>query len=281
MPDDGFARQFLHRYTVGPEACSDRDIREAARAMAGVFVLRGERRERERDGGGKTILGRSGPFDDADLARIAAGHPATARNVARRLVRWFVAEADEPDDAFLAPLVRAFGDGGDVARLVGTILRSNRFFDDASLRRRIKRPVEFAVGLIRSLEGTVPTTRLAEDLAALGEDLYHPPARDGWAGGRHWINRASLIGRCNLAADLLAPSGPYGGKLDPAAVARRRGFATPEAAGRFLADLWLQPVAGEKAFEALWRDVPDGGAPADRLRAFAHRIASLPEFQLA
>jgi hypothetical protein len=126
----------------------------------------------------------------------------------------------------------------------------------------------------------MPTTRLAEDLATLGEDLYHPPARDGWAGGRHWIHRASLIGRRNLAAALLAPSGPYGGKLDPAAAARRHGFTDPEAAGRFLVDLWLQPGAGEPAFAALWREAPAGGATADRLRAFAHRLASLPEFQL-
>jgi uncharacterized protein (DUF1800 family) len=282
-PEEGFARQFLHRYTVGPAACSDRDVREAARALTGWFVLRGELRyfEREHDDGEKTILGRTGPFKDEDVVRIAAGHPAAARNVVRRLFRWFVSEAVEPDDALLAPLVRAFAEDGDVARVVGTMLRSNRFFSNASIRRRVKRPVEFTLGLVRGLEGTVPASRLAEDLASLGEDLFHPPAVDGWEGGRHWINRAALIGRSNVAAALLAPSGPYGNTLDPAAVARRHGRAEPEAAGRFLVDLWLQPAPEDRTFEALWKEFPAGVGPADRLRPFAHRIAALPEFQLA
>jgi hypothetical protein len=92
MPDDGFARQFLYRFTAGPAACTDRDVRDAARAMTGVFVLRGERREfeRERDAGEKSILGRTGPFDDADLARIAAGSSAgsSATSTTRTTPSW-------------------------------------------------------------------------------------------------------------------------------------------------------------------------------------------------
>ncbi len=280
-PEEGVARQLLHRITVGPSACTDRDVREAARALTGWFVLRGELRyfEGEHDDGAKTLLGQSGPLADADVARIAAAHPASARNVARRLYRWFVSETDAPDDALLEPVARAFGADGDVARAVGTILRSDRFHSDAALRQRVKRPVEFAVGLVRGLEGTVPTVRLADDLAALGEDLCHPPTPDGWAGGIHWINPASLVGRGNLVTALLDPKGPYGDKLDPAAVAARHGHATPEAAARFLADLWLQPDPRDGTFEPLWKATADGGP--NRLWGFARRVASSTAFQLA
>jgi uncharacterized protein (DUF1800 family) len=276
-PEEAYARRILHRYSVGPDACTDRDVRDAARAMTGWFVLRGELRfiEREHDAGEKAVLGRTGPMGDADLAAAAAAHPATARNVARRLVRWLVSETDEPTDADLAPVARAFGPEGDIARAVETILRSARFFDDASIRRRVKRPVEFVVGLVRGLDGRVAPLKLVDDLAGLGEDLLRPPTPDGWPGGRHWLNPATMLARANLAAAMLDPKGPHGSALDPAAAAERHGHAGPAEAARFLAYLWLQPGEGGAV---PGKDIR--GAP-DRLRAFAHRIAASPEFQLA
>ena len=198
----------------------------------------------------------------------------------RRLYRWLISESGPPDDALLAPLARSFATDLDVGRLVETMLRSKLFFSAAVMGRRIKRPVEFAVGILRGLEATAPTPPLAEDLARLGEDLYHPPTRDGWQGGGYWINPATLIGRSNLASALLAPAGPYGGKLDPAAVARRHGHADAKSAGRFLAGLLL-PSARSEVVEALLADVPAGGTLSDRMRAFTHRIVTQPEFQLA
>jgi len=280
-PDEAFPRQLLARYTVGAGAYTEKDVRQAARAMTGWFVLRNRRRyfEREHDDGEKTILGKTGKFNYANVVKIAAEHPATARNIIRRLYRWFISEADEPKDALLAPLAESFARDFDVAKLVGTMLRSNLFFSAGTIGRRIKRPVEFAVGIIRSLEASPSTTTLATDLAALGENLYYPPTLNGWTGGRYWINHASTIGRNNLAASLLASSGPYGGKCDPAAVARRHGHTDPKAAGRFLASL----LGGhdDKAFEKLWKLQPSGGALPDRLRKFTYTLVTQPEFQLA
>ena len=280
-PDEAFPRQLLVRYTVGAETCSDKDVREVARAMTGWFVLRNRRRyfEREHDDGEKTVLGKTGKFNYADVVKIAAGHPATARNIVRRLYRWFISEADEPKDALLAPLTESFARDFDVARLVETMLRSNLFFSAGAIGRRIKRPVEFAVGIIRGLEATPATTRLAADLAALGENLYYPPTLNGWAGGRYWINHASLIGRNNLAASLLAEAGPYDGKCAPAAVARRHGHTDAKAGGRFLASL----LGGhdDETFERLWKNQPRGGPLPDRLREFAYSLVTQPEFQLA
>jgi len=280
-PDETFPRQLLARYTVGAGAYTEKDVRDVARAMTGWFVLRNRRRyfERQHDDGVKTVLGKTGEFNYADVVKIAAEHPATAKNIVRRLYRWFISEADQPPDALLAPLAKSFAGNFDVARLVGTMLRSNLFFSAGAIGRRIKRPVEFAVGIIRSLEATPSTTRLATDLAALGENLYYPPTLNGWTGGRYWINHASMIGRNNLAASLLAASGPYDGKCDPAAIARRHGHTDAKAAERFLACL----LGGhdDKTFERLWKELPHGGPLPNRLRKFAYSIVTQPEFQLA
>jgi len=282
-PNDRFARQLLDRYTVGAGNYSPRDVREAARALTGWFVLRMRLRyfRREHDDGPKTLLGKTGKLSDEDVVRIAGGHPDTARNVVRRLYRWFISETDEPDDVLIAPLAASFAKDFDVARLVGTMLRSAFFFSARAMGQRVKRPVEFAVGIIRAFEATSPTTRLAADLAAMGENLYYPPTPGGWQGGRYWINRATLIARSNLAAAMLSPSGPYEGKLDPAAVARRHGHADAKSARAFLVRLLLHPDPADGTLARLLKHAPRAGSLSDRLREFAQVIVTQPEFQLA
>jgi len=163
------------------------------------------------------------------------------------------------------------------------MLRSNLFFSPAAYRRRIKGPVEFALGVVKGLEGAVSTTQLGQDLAALGQNLYHPPTVKGWPGGRHWINRSTLIGRSNLALALLSGSKePYGDKLNPLPVATRYGYSTPESAGRFLLDLLLQGDLEADVRETLLESLsPAAADPSQRLRRFAHTVVTLPEFQLA
>ena len=71
------------------------------------------------------------------------------------------------------------------------ILRSNLFFDPSMRRRRVKSPVEFAVGTIRALEILKPTVSadaLAEACGRMGQSLYAPPSVAGWDGGPAWIN---------------------------------------------------------------------------------------------
>jgi len=138
-PNEQLARQVLHRYTVGPDGCSDNDVREAARAMTGWLVIRLKLRyfAREHDDGEKTVLGTTGKLGAEDVVRIAAGHPAAARRVVRRLYRWLLSETDEPDEKLLAPLSEPFARDFDIARLVETTLRSNLFFSGRTLRQRV------------------------------------------------------------------------------------------------------------------------------------------------
>jgi len=295
-PTDRFARQLLDRHTVGPGNYSPRDVSEAARAMTGWFVRRGQLRfvEREHDGGTKTFLGKAGNLTASDVVKIAATHPAAARNVVRTLYRWLISEVEPPTDPLIAPLAESFAKDFDLRRLVETILRSNLFFSDHSIGQRVKRPVEFAIGIARALESNVPTLPLATALAALGESLYAPPTVHGWTGGRHWITAATLIGRSNLAAALLSASGAYGGKLDPVAVARRYGQSGPKAAGEFLVRLFATGIADAASLDlhalvgSRSARKSGGASPlvgkgdlSSRLRVLVHTLVTRPEFQLA
>jgi len=283
-PNENLARALMETFTLGPDHCTQDDIREASRAFTGWFLLRSKLRyiSREHDNSEKQILGRKGNFARDDVTAIILEQPATSRRIVQRLYRWLISETAEPDEALISPLADSFAKDYDVLKLVETMLRSNLFFSAAAYRRRVKSPAEFAIGIVNALEGTISTTQLANDLADLGQNLYNPPTVKGWVGGQHWINSTAILARQNLASALLRGSGPYGNKLDPWAVAQRHGCATPESAQSFLLDLFLQGGLDSGAHDALAKttrqlDEDLGG----RTRYLAHAIVTLAEFHLA
>jgi uncharacterized protein (DUF1800 family) len=266
----------MDQYTLGPGHCTDSDVREAARALTGWIITQGELRfvPAEYDAAPKKILGQEGDFDRKALVRILAQHPATARWLARQLVRWFVSDTANPSDALLAPLASQLTGDGNIAKGVEMLLRSNLFFSTEAYRQKVRSPVELALGIIRPLEGRTGTLHLAADLAGLGQDLYEPPTIQGWAGGLAWINSLTLLGRAKLAEALLAESSAYEGKLDPAAVVSRHGPQEKDGGKQLLIDLWLQGDLAPESLDALAASSADA-------RHVGARLASLPEFQLA
>ena len=288
LPNESFVRPLMEVFTLSPGHYTQKDVREAARAFTGWFALRGRLRyiPREHDENIKEILSQKGNFTGNDVIRIVLEQPATARTVVCKLYRWLVCETEEPTPILVAPLVESFAKDYDILKLAETMLRSNLFFSPAAYRQRIKCPVEFALGIVKALEGVVSTTQLGQDLADLGQNLYNPPTVKGWTGGRHWINSATLVGRHNLALALLRGSGPYADKLNPWAVARKHEYSTLKSAMKFLLDLFLQGDLDPDVYETVLKtaQAPAGISsddPEKVLRRFAHLVVTLPEFHLA
>lgn len=283
-PSQPLARAVLEAFTVGPGACSPQDIRDAARAFTGCFILQQQLRQidREHDPGDKEILGQRGPWKGDDVLRIALAHPATSRHLVRKLYRWFISETTAPGDALVAALAEPLAKDFDVPRTIEVILRSNLFFSAAAYRQRIKSPVEFAVGLVRGLDGTIAVKNLGQDLEHLGQGLYRPPSIEGWHGGESWLNRATLAARHNLAWAMLTNTDRYGDKLNPVQAAAKQGRASPREAARLFLDVFLQGDLDRRVLERLLSaaaSVPS--ADAATLRKLVHGIVAMPEFQLA
>ena len=281
-PNENLARAIMENFTLGPENCTESDIREASRAFTGWFVLRSRLRYigREHDDGIKQILGQRGRFSSEDVLRIILDQPATSRRLVRKLYRWLISETEQPSEVLIRPLAESFAKDYDVSKLVEKMLRSNLFFSSSAYRRRIKCPVEFALGIVKALEAMVSTTQLADDLADLGQNLCHPPTVNGWAGGKHWIDSAAIIGRDNLAWAMLRGSDPYGNKLKPFTIARKYGHTAVESVARFMLDLFIQSDTKPGVYENLTRTVQDGN-PDKRIRSLAHAAITLAEFHLA
>ncbi|MCL4200851.1 MAG: DUF1800 family protein [Pirellulaceae bacterium] len=283
QPAPNVARQLLAAFGVGPGNFDEQDVTEAARALTGRFVLRNELRffGHEYDDAEKTLLGQRGKWDADDAVRIVADHPATAEQVVRKLYAWLVSESDDPEPQLLAPLVADLREHDDIGRVVETMLRSNRFFAPEAYRRRIKGPVELAVGLARAMEQTVPTVRLGQQLAELGQDLYRPPTSAGFPSGRDWINQATLIARWNLVSEMLAASGSFEGRLNPAALATKHQRNQPEQAAQWLAELLLDGDLPETVGRRWQQQPPTAAEMPNTLRRLAIELTQLPEYQLA
>jgi len=157
------------------------------------------------------------------------------------------------------------------------ILRSNLFFSGHAFGQRIKSPIELAIGLLRSLDGGLPSTTIAEELANLGQRLDAPPTIHGWAGGVDWLNTITLPARLNLCASLVRGSGPAGAGLNPTRVAVENGFNTPESQARFLIDLLL---ANQLPAAVVRRITEAVASSRQSVKAVLETIIARPEFQL-
>lgn len=279
-PNLHFARPWLEAFSIGPEETTPSEVTNLARAWTGWFLYGGKLRfiEREHDSGPQSLLGQEGNWGRDDAVRLLAEHPATARNLARRLLREFVSESAAPPDRLLAPLADKIGGKAPMSEVLEIILRSNLFFSEHAVGQRIKSPVDLAIGLLRSLEGGMPSSTLAEDLANLGQRLEAPPTVSGWPGGVNWINTISIAGRLRLCESLIRGSGAYGAGVDPGKVAAGNGLTTAkEDQTRFLMEVLL-PLPIPAAVERDITDMADQG-PGSLKRALEALVAR-PEFQL-
>ena len=288
-PNENYAREVMELFTLGRGHYTEKDIQEAARAFTGWFVVRDQFEEvpRQHDGGPKSVLGQTGNWDGNDIPGILLKQPACAEFICNKLFRYFVSETDAPSAGLIAPLAAAFRDSGyQIEKPVEMILRSNLFFDGSIRRRRVKSPVEFAVGTIRALEilsPTVATAALAESCSRMGQGLFAPPSVAGWDGGPGWINSTAMLARANLALGLLSEAdGGLSGRCNPWALFGERGSGKRRDLAGFFIDLLAQDALEPKARQqieqaAAAKNTGDEAAAREVVRL----ILTSPEYQLA
>jgi uncharacterized protein (DUF1800 family) len=230
-PNENLARELMELFTLGIGNYTEQDVKEAARALTGWTVARGEFRERaaDHDDGDKTVLNQRGRWNGDDVVNILREHRATSERLARRLCEWLMGEKAVATGATVAlgSGLRKHNPRLHIGAGVGTVLRSRAFFAEANLGTRVLGPVEYLVGAARALECFDPppsSLALAEWAARLGQDLFYPPNVGGWPGGRAWLTPPAIIGRANYAAALV--EGRVSSRrapLDGLALARRHG----------------------------------------------------------
>lgn len=207
-PNENLARELMELFTLGIGHYTETDVKEAARAVTGWTVSKNrfEFSEARHDRGQKTILGEAGPLTGDELLEILGDHPATARRLAWRIGHTFFGEniIGQAELSQLAEGLRSHQ--RDIAWALKTVLHSELFFSERNLRSKVVGPVEWIVGILKSLEQCEPlasTLQLADWSGRMGQDLFYPPNVGGWNEGRSWLASRNIIARANFAEALV------------------------------------------------------------------------------
>jgi uncharacterized protein (DUF1800 family) len=204
-PNENYAREIMELFALGLGNYSEADIKSAARAFTGWTLDKDARfvyKEQAHDAGLKTFLGRTGNFTGEDVVAIIVEQPIHQRFICRKLLEYFV--YSDPEPALIDALASVYAlSGYDVAKTVGTILRSNVFFSLRAYRALPKSPVEFAVGSLRYLGIAEIPADTPGWLARMGQDVLQPPSVKGWDGGPLWISTTTLLARFNFVNKLV------------------------------------------------------------------------------
>jgi uncharacterized protein (DUF1800 family) len=284
--NENYARELMELHTLGVDGgYSQRDVQEVARCFtgwsmhdegswrSGEFVYRPE----AHDDGPRRVLGRTVPGGLGEqqgerVLELLAGHPATARFIAWKLCRRFLADEGEAPDGLIERLAATFRrTDGDMRQVLGTLLRSDEFRCGTS--RKLKRPFDFTVSALRAVNADTNGRGALEHLRRMGQAPYQ------WAMPNGYPDRAaawlpSLLARWNFTLALVSGQVDET-KVDFPELMRRAGARTPGRQARALQVAILGKVwtdAGAPELERLVKG-PNGLAQAAAL------LLSSPGFQ--
>jgi uncharacterized protein (DUF1800 family) len=231
--NENYARELMELHTLGVDGgYTQKDVQEVARCFTGWTIMdpRGYRsaalnqlsgrmnldadagefyfNARLHDDGEKTVLGHKIPAgggikDGLMVLDILARHPSTAKFIATKLARRFV--ADNPSTALVERVAAAFTKSdGDIRATLGTLFASPEFNSPEAYRAKIKTPFELVVSSIRTLNGeTNGSPAIHQWIARMGEPLYGFQAPTGYPDvAENWVNTGALLERLNFSLAL-------------------------------------------------------------------------------
>jgi uncharacterized protein (DUF1800 family) len=211
--NENLAREILELHTLGVDGgYGQEDVTALARIITGwtLAAPNGAKgppgtfrfNPNTHEPGAQALLGRRYPEGgleqgEAALADIAR-HPATARHLARKLARHFVADAPPP--ALTARLEAAFRDSdGDLRQVTLALLDAPEAWSPESLKMRT--PQEFLIAAGRVL-GRRPTIgQVMQPLNAMGQPVWQPGGPNGYPDGvSDWASPEGVKTRLDVAA---------------------------------------------------------------------------------
>ena len=200
-PNENYARELMELFTIGRGNYTENDVKEAARAFTGWHsTAKDEFRfnKNQHDFGEKTFMGKTGNFDGEDIIDIILKNKQTARFITTKVYKYFVNHKINAEH--IEALATVFYDANyNIETLMRTVFESDWFYAPENIGTKIKSPVELLVGIMKSLNvDFVDEQSVTFIQRVLGQHLFHPPNVAGWAGGKSWIDNATLMVRLNL-----------------------------------------------------------------------------------
>ena len=235
--NENYARELMELHTLGVDGgYTQKDVQEVARCFTGWTIIaprgagaaaqalmNGPMAEMARnrpgtfifrpgvhDNGEKMVLGHKIPAgggvkDGLMVLDILAHHPSTAKFIATKLVRRFV--ADEPPAALVDRVAQTFTrTDGDIREVLRTIFSSPEFNSQEAYRAKVKRPFELAISAVRTVGAeTNGGPQFHQWIQRMGQPLYGFQTPNGYSDvAENWVNTGALLERMNFALALVS-----------------------------------------------------------------------------
>lgn len=214
-PNENYARELLELHTLGVDGgYTENDIKEVARIMTGWSLdWEGEWPAFKfnpymHDWDKKVVMGKLFPAgrgieEGQDLLDFLASHRSTARFIAFKLCRFFV--ADQPPESLVDSTAAVFErTNGHIASMVRHIFLSPEFY--GHIGTKLRRPLDLMAAMLRAMRPALTLTHgqwLMWELEPLGHVPFHWFPPNGYPHhSRAWLNTGALLGRWNLAFTL-------------------------------------------------------------------------------
>ncbi|MEA2474724.1 MAG: hypothetical protein QOE06_2639 [Thermoleophilaceae bacterium] len=289
-PNENYARELMELFTLG-SGYTERDIREAARALTGFEArwtdtgFKGIRYRKDwHDSGQKRIFGKRGNFAWGDVCDLVCDHRSHAPFLVEKLWKYFVTEP--LDSKTRRSLVRTYTRGKlRIEPVVGAILAHPALYARLERPDMVKSPVVYLAGALRAVGGGVQREAWTWLTDGMGQQLFSPPSVAGWDWGPAWLSTNTMKSRFEAVTYLMTDRGPLEvpdksvpiglpvpDAIEGARAATGRPWTSPETDAA-LERLATTMVAGLKSWERQTR--------ADhRQRALRHLLLSGPDAQL-
>lgn len=217
--NENLAREILELHTLGVgSGYSQADVTRFAKVITGWSINRNANKglpgtfvfnDRTHEPGPQTVLGKtynqSGMEQGKAVLRDLCRHPATARHIATKLVRHFV--ADEPPPALVKRLSDVFlTSDGDLAEVSRALIDAPESWSPKLVKMRS--PLEFVAATVRATGATLKPQAIMTALNAMGQPWWQPPGPNGfpdtvaaWASPESLATRMEFVNAVASQAD--------------------------------------------------------------------------------
>lgn len=229
--NENLARELMELHTLGVDGgYTQTDVTELAKILTGWTVNRPQEKRgiaASRGGavflpalhepGDKFLLGKRYPDQaeqEADAALdVLASHPGTARFIATKLARHFI--ADDPPVEAVAALSTTFArTDGDLSAVYAALIDLDPAWVDGG---KYRTPYDWVIAIFRAFaaEKSRDVSFAIQAVKQLGQRLHYAPSPAGWPDDSSWLAPEALLERIKYAATV----GQSRGEIDPSQLA--------------------------------------------------------------
>jgi uncharacterized protein (DUF1800 family) len=210
--NENLAREILELHTLGVNGgYKQADVTSLARIItgwgmvgeaqvlgpAGSFVFTPQRHEP----GDQVVLGKTYPAGGVEQGEAAlrdlARHPSTARHIAVKLARHFV--ADQPPQPLIDRLEKVFRDtDGDLAEISRALVSHDEAWKGELTK--LRSPFEWLSAIARFAGPPKEWNQILQPMRVLGQPLWEPPGPNGFPDtAAHWSSAENIRSRLDVS----------------------------------------------------------------------------------